>query len=173
MKRLAAKIVVFAIALGLSLFFVCFLYPTVHSEISYPTDSRLESRFANSRDDFEALLVLFKEDRHLRSFDSASLGWIDFGEPADLPDERVRTYKTLLDKLGVTKVQRRIGHTRVEMQVWASRNFFIGEKYKYIVFDPDYSGPLVDSLDKVFRSGQDANQHKRLEKNWFIYIDIW
>lgn len=173
MTKGAFKIAVFVSAFLFAVTFVYLVFPSIASFLSYPTDASLERRFFGNKQDFNTLLALFQDDRILRSVNRGDGAWIDFGEQAELSRDRLQRYNELLEKLEIQSIRRFPGSESVELRVWSSANLFIGGKYKYFVHDPNRTGPLTDSLDEIFSSGIDANHYKRLEQNWYIYLDVW
>lgn len=140
---------------------------------TYPPDALLEQRFQANKEDFEKLVKMFQADSRLFqiSLDKGALE--SFDKEAQIPEERLLEYKKILSKLGIEYIERYEKRQDIFLRVWSSPNLFIGGKSKYYVYDEKDVKNTVNSLDEIYRSGQEANEMKKIEGNWYLYLDVW
>lgn len=140
---------------------------------AYPPDDLLERRFQENKADFEKLIKMFQEDSNLFqiSLDKGALE--SFYKKAQISEERLLEYKKILSKLGIEYIERYEKRQDIFLRVWSSPSLFIGGKSKFYVYDEKEVKNTVDSLDEIYRSGQEANEMKKIKGNWYLYLDVW
>lgn len=145
----------------------------------YPTDAELEKRFKENREAFDELVQMFQENAELWQFDSDGKALLDFNKPASLPQTRTERYSELMKQTGILSINRNHSsegeppRPAIYMKVWQVPNMVIGTKSKLYVYKLGSGTNLVESLDKSYRSGQDANDSKKINEDWSLYLDIW
>jgi hypothetical protein len=140
----------------------------------YPTDEFLERQFFSNKADFEKLVQMFSEDSNLFKVDAekGTIEWADNkGEP---PKYRLIEYKKLLSKLNLKLILRYTNNKEIYLLTWHESNSFVGGKSKYFVFSENdgFANPKP-SLDEIYKSGKDANDQRKIEGNWYLYLDVW
>jgi hypothetical protein len=136
----------------------------------------MQTMFATNKEDFELLVRMFEEDSNLRSYRLKGGAFRSIDEKADLPPDRDEQYRDLLIKLNLKWISRVIvsgSHTDIHLQAWWVKNGWIQSKSKDFVYTKHAPLLVVDSLDEVYESGRDANHHKKIDENWYLYLDVW
>ncbi len=145
----------------------------------YPTDAEMEKRFNDNRAAFDELVQMYKENAELWQFDSDGKALLDFGKPTSLPQTRADRYRELMKQTGILTINRyhpsegQSPSPTIYMRVWLVPNMVIGTKAKFYVYKLGGGTRSVESLDKSYRSGQDANHSKKINEDWSLFLDIW
>ena len=59
------------------------------------------------------------------------------------------------------------------LQVWWVRNgIFLFSKSKYYLYKNARQDRSVESLDAVYAEGRDANDTRRIDSDWSLYLDL-
>jgi hypothetical protein len=140
---------------------------------TYPTDELLERSFYSNKEDFNRLIKNFQEDSSLFLVNQQGEVTDFSGNKTNLSTPRINEYKRLLTKLNVLQINRTDYDQSIFLQVWQIPNFFIGGKFKYYVFTETPPKDLQTSLDEIYKSGRDANEFKKIEGTWYLYLDVW
>jgi hypothetical protein len=143
---------------------------------SYPSDNSLIEKFRSNEADFRRLAKMFKEDVKLSGVDHKS-AWVDYNYnfKADIPQQRLDEYRSLLKRLGVQHIVRGDKSGHFYLLVWRENGLFIGGSSKFYIY-ADWlppPSPLTDSLDALKQSGHDAYAFKQFEEHWYLHLDIW
>ena len=142
----------------------------------YPNDESMQATYISNKGDLDVLVKMFKEDSNLRLF-SLEKGAVSASDQRlKLQAERESRYREILTKVGVSKIYRipeSDVHKDFYMQVWWIRNGWIQSKSKYFVYTENPPAGVVESLDDVYANGRDANDLKRIDENWYLYLDVW
>lgn len=137
---------------------------------SCPSDAEMEERLRTGEADFHRLIQMLNEDSYLIAVEpeSAYQAW---NAKANLPEGRMNEYRALLSKLNLRGVRR--WDSGIYFKAWHRGFFPYGGITKYYVYAECTPNRIVDSLDKIIRSGQDANVYKRVSERWYLNVDIW
>jgi|GEM_PF-5458015 len=144
----------------------------------YPTDSQMIEALIANRSKCEVLVQMFEEDSGLSHFDSnGETGSVDKIPVTSLPEQRKQSYLELMKATGVRNISRnRYDSTdrSILLQVWWVPNgIFLSSKSKYYLYKDSHQTKLVESLDDVYAEGRDANDTRRIDSNWSLYLDVW
>ena len=139
---------------------------------SYPTERELENKLRVNQAAFDRLVAMFREDANLSEVNSqvAKLSW---NTEANIPDERMAEYRNSLEELNLINIRRGERSGNIYLTAWYRSGFLIGGTTISYVHVQSPPSRLVDSIDTVLRSGQDADVFKRINDNWYLHLDIW
>lgn len=144
-----------------------------------PSDAVLEKRLRDRREDFEELVRMFQQDSKLYRIDQNGVAMVDLANVATLPPDRSDSYRVLMLRAGVNNISRRFPNTdeppspTINFSIWRVEHNFFGFKEKQYVYKISGAGRMVDSLDKIYRTGEDANAYKKIDDDWSLYLDVW
>jgi hypothetical protein len=145
---------------------------SLHFWEKYPSDSLMEQRFREHEADFNRLADMFREDAQLSGVNYES-AWLDYEVKANIPQQRLDQYRSLFKKLQVEHIGRGRESGNFYLPFWHRDDYYIGSATKYYIYAESPPSPLVDSLDKLQNSGQDAAAFKRISGNWYMHLDKW
>jgi hypothetical protein len=139
---------------------------------AYPPDSKMEEKLRSHNSDFTHLIEMFQQDTHLLTVDR-EFAYVSYDTKVALPNQRMDEYRRLLKKLDLIDIRRYSNAGNIYLKAWHQDGFIIGGSYKHYVYAKTEPSPIVNSLDALKHSGQDALGYKRVVDNWYLNLDIW
>ena len=113
------------------LFFLLSFFNSCNLKNPYPTDDALIRRFDSNKESFDKLVQMFQEDFNLLRINLKDNAWKSYEIRANLKEERLSEYKSLLTKLNIEQLERYENRKDIYFRVLANPNIFIGGKSKY------------------------------------------
>ena len=139
----------------------------------YPKDEVLQNNFYANKEDFDELVRLFQEDSSIFCINSQD-EVVDFDKnKTNIASSRLDEYKRLFSKLHIQQINRSKFDQHISLRVWGIPNFLFRGKSKYYVFMETPPKNLESFLDDIYESGRDSNDFKKIEENWYLYLDVW
>ena len=141
--------------------------------IPYPKDEVLQDNFHANRKEFDELIKCFREDSNILYINLQN-EVVDFDRnKISIAAPRLDEYKRLFSKLNIQQINRNQFDQNIFLRVWAIPNYLFRGKSKYYVFTETPPKNLENSLDDIYESGSDSNDFKKIEGNWYLYLDVW
>lgn len=139
----------------------------------HPTAQQLIVNFRNNQADFERLLLLFKSDNQLGrvAYDftrSASFTTTT----ADVPPERLNTYRALFTRLHLEAGIEGYGDKRTVYFIASTQGLSVSGSAKGYVYSIDRPEPVVENIDAYWPAdGRSFTAYQLIEGNWYLYFE--
>lgn len=147
-------------------------------EKQHPSDRQMRGEFARHRDDFEKLVKMSDEDRHVVSidFDSTALDSDGSWPRANvgISPDRWNSYRVLFREL-------RISHGLARFEDYPESVFFFASAIgivpsgsaKGYAYSPKPLSPVRDSLDhfRVKESNEDTFTFEEIAPHWYLFLE--
>jgi len=133
----------------------------------------MEDQLLSREADFAELVKAFGKDSYVNSigFDYV---FMEGDEKAGLSVARLAEYRSLLKKLGLSRIGRGGGGIQLSA---STKDLLVARSHKdfyYAEFEPS---PLVDSIDGVSRATGDRRDQapvfKKVKGNWYLYYECY
>jgi len=156
------------------------------AKVSGPSvsDNALENRFTTHRTDFEKLVSMSSEDKHLTRI-AVDFTWLEDNvawprKDVGISQDRWNDYRQLFQKVGVSNgIIRHNNPTRVIFPI-VSEGLVPAGAAKGLVYSEAPLTPVLKSLDKAPQrelwDGPDHSHllvYKPVEDHWYIYYERW
>ena len=143
----------------------------------YPPDAVSIESFNRNREHFKELIDLLEKDSNISNIDANGRATSRDVKPLEFPEARRQRYIELMNATGALHVSRtswkQDSKTVFFQMWWVPNGLLMQSKAKYLVYKIDTEPQFVDSLDPIYESGRDANEFRRIDDDWSLYLDVW
>lgn len=144
----------------------------------HPSDAQLKWKFSQRRGDFEKLVKMADEDKHVTRI-AADFTWLDTDASWPRKDvgfsaERWNAYRSLFRKLGITHgLSRREDFPLSVFFLVSGSGIVPSGSDKGFVYSAQPLSPVRDSLDhfRPKESVKDNFTFERISPNWYLFLE--
>ncbi len=149
-----------------------------------PTDESLRARFVANRVDFEKLVVMSNEDRHLTRI-AIDFTWLDDDvawprKNVGISEQRWSNYRQIFQRVGASEGLIRYRNPTLILFPIASAGLVPSGVEKGLAYSQATLTPILKSLDEdppvKYRNGPDRSHllaYRPIDDHWYIYYREW